>query len=332
MKLKLLLYTIAVLSANYTTAQVLFNETFNNLTLGKLTNDPTAATPGQNGWYVNEVNNKCEILIVAEPNKGNVAYIKPTANAKIGEMVGAGLQQKDIYSLWNKRNTGNNILHVQFEYYYLDEIANSSIELLGTNNIDNNTPIFNLLQGKNLIDVLYRKHNATGVGQVSRNPHKLNTWISVEIFLDYNSSNIYLYIPYYNILEGYLLYNSDVPYKFRILDGFYASSLNVGIKYDNIKISAIGNLPSYLGVDDFISSKFNVFPNPVKDLITITNNENIGIQQLEIFDIHGRNVKSKRLLNNEILTQLNIYDLTSGTYILHIKTKDGTAIKKIIKE
>ncbi|HLV51435.1 MAG TPA: T9SS type A sorting domain-containing protein, partial [Flavobacterium sp.] len=90
-------------------------------------------------------------------------------------------------------------------------------------------------------------------------------------------------------------------------------------------------LPSYLGVDDFISSKFNVFPNPLTDMLTISNAENRVIEELTVYDTNGKIVKSQKgKTANE--TQLNIEDLASGVYMLHIKTEEGVAVKKIVKK
>ena len=112
--------------------------------------------------------------------------------------------------------------------------------------------------------------------------------------------------------------------------GSFAGSPNppqISIKMDNMKISAIPTLPSYLNVDEFLTSKFNVFPNPASDFVTITNNENIGVEEIEVYDINGKNIKSQNYSNqNEI--QLNISDLAAGTYIFHIKTNQCIAVEK----
>src|SRR5690554_1162499 len=104
------------------------------------------------------------------------------------------------------------------------------------------------------------------------------------------------------------------------------------VKLDNIKLSALQTLPSHLvSIRDFVSSKFNVFPNPVTDVVTITNSENIGVEQIEVFDISGKTVKSLHF-NNENEVQLHLGDFASGTYLLHIQTNEGMAVKKVVKK
>src|SRR5690606_34033170 len=100
-------------------------------------------------------------------------------------------------------------------------------------------------------------------------------------------------------------------------------------KFDNFVISAVDTVP--LSTQDFISSKFNVFPNPMNDVVTITNNENINIEQIQVFDISGKNVKIHSYTNTNKV-QLNLENLASGTYLLHINTNKGVAVKKIVKK
>src|SRR5690554_649728 len=124
----------------------------------------------------------------------------------------------------------------------------------------------------------------------------------------------------------------DNPVKLWIRNGFgaYRDETIMEMKIDNINLSAQNFTPT-VGVDDFISSKFNVFPNPATDVVTITNNENMGIEVVTVYDGVGRIVQSE-LYRTTSEMQLNIENLASGSYFLHIKTSQGTAVKKLIKE
>src|SRR5690606_25293363 len=102
-------------------------------------------------------------------------------------------------------------------------------------------------------------------------------------------------------------------------------------KYDNFKLSALPTRPSYLSTSEFVSSKFTVFPNPVTDVVTIINSENIGVEQIEVFDSSGKKVQSKNF-SKENEVQLNLGGFAAGTYLLHIKTNEGTAIEKVVKK
>ena len=324
-----ILFITTFLSANFATAQVLFTENFDNLTLGALSTDPTGATSGQNGWYVEETTGGTEIVVVAEPGRGNVLNVKPTNPA--GNNFGARFRQKDIDALWNSRNAGNDILVLQFEYYF----AVGTTSFASFMGFLRNNAVFTMInQSNGQLNFSYQKTSAGagGLGTVT-SVNNTNAWISVEIFVDYSTGNMYLYIPVLSILESYAFSHNDIPdtLEFRYGHMIPPNNPNVGGKFDNIRISALQTLPAYLGIDDFISSKFNVFPNPVIDMVTISNAENIGIDEITVYDVNGRIIKSQEgKTANEI--QLNIEDLATGTYLLHIQTNAGTAVKKFIKK
>jgi len=77
MKLKLLHITIAFLVAHFATAQVLYTENFNNLSVGNVGTDITGTIPGQGGWYTKSYNSSSGatsnfFLIENEINKGKL--------------------------------------------------------------------------------------------------------------------------------------------------------------------------------------------------------------------------------------------------------------------
>lgn len=88
-------------------------------------------------------------------------------------------------------------------------------------------------------------------------------------------------------------------------------------------------ISSVLSTEDFKASKFIVSPNPVKDLLTIAN-EFQTIQNVEVYDLNGRQVKA---INNDATNlQISLGNLSSGVYLLKIQTPQGVSTQKIIKE
>src|SRR5690606_39762654 len=105
-------------------------------------------------------------------------------------------------------------------------------------------------------------------------------------------------------------------------------------RYDNIKITALNAVPPgviALSVDDILSEKFNLYPNPATNIVNITNSENMAVQQVMVYDVTGKQL-STQTFNNETEIQLNVENLASGTYMLHIKTNEGVAVKKVVKK
>lgn len=83
-----------------------------------------------------------------------------------------------------------------------------------------------------------------------------------------------------------------------------------------------------LGVNDFDLSKLKYYPNPVNDLLTITYTD--AITNVEVFDLNGRMVLTRNFDNQTV--QLDFSTLSSGTYMLNIKTKENSQFVKIVKK
>ncbi len=71
--------------------------------------------------------------------------------------------------------------------------------------------------------------------------------------------------------------------------------------------------------------KFNVFPNPIKDVVSIFFN---GFCNFEIIDIYGNNVKTGSFFNS---IKFPTNDWQSGVFILKIFNKNESFTSKIIK-
>jgi photosystem II stability/assembly factor-like uncharacterized protein len=89
-------------------------------------------------------------------------------------------------------------------------------------------------------------------------------------------------------------------------------------------------VPDTANTSTFTSDKFTVSPNPVTDVLKITNSKGINFTNVEITDINGRTVKSFNA-NNLTASQVNVAELTAGIYFLTITSDAGKAVKKFIK-
>ena len=313
---------------------MLFEEDFDSYPAGDLNTDYTNTTPGHGGWYYSGDSNTTA-MITPETNKGNVLIIERTSSNSTGLI----LRQAKGTILWNNRTAGNNILKFEYEFY-ADDNFNVGGSILGSEN--NGTTYggvltmsfrsfsnFNDIRGTFLktdpinYQTLYLQNFNTTV-------FPYNTWIKLEAFMDFNTNNIYFYLPMLNIQATGSFSHNRIPESVDF--SIYNLNQSSIVKLDNIKVSALQTLPSHLvSVSKFVASKFNVFPNPVTDVVTITNSESIGIEQIEIFDISGKKVQSQNF-SKESEVQLNMADFASGTYLLHIKTNEGTAVKKVVKK
>ncbi len=91
------------------------------------------------------------------------------------------------------------------------------------------------------------------------------------------------------------------------------------------------NVTQVLRTTQFSAADISVYPNPVKNSITIENTSNGLIDAVKISDVNGRVVKVVNNINIAA-TQINISDLNTGLYFMEVKTDQGMVTKKIIKE
>lgn len=97
-----------------------------------------------------------------------------------------------------------------------------------------------------------------------------------------------------------------------------------GFAVDDFKVTTTGTL----NTESFAKNNFTVFPNPVSDIVNISNFNNLEITNSVITDINGRIVKQV----NTAVESINVGDLSSGVYFLKITTTEGTGVSKFVKK
>jgi len=319
-----------------TQAQTFFTEDFNSYPIGALTTVYDGTTPGHGGWLVGRsASSAATGIITAEAGKGNVLTITTT---KTTSTDGYNFKQQDgfLTTLWNNRTTGNNIFKFEYEFYGV-----------GNFNFGGNVDTFNSASASStIINTVFQSlsnlkriigsylENSSGKTIIFKNyntmPFPYNMWLKAEMFVDYNANNVYFYLPTLNIQATAPFYHTSKPFSLV----FGAESLNASsvVKVDNIKVSGLKTLPSYiLSTNEQLAAKFNLYPNPATNVVTITNAENMQVQQVTIFDSNGKQL-STQTFNNETQIQLNVENFASGTYLLYLQTETGIAVKKLIKK
>ncbi|MEO4007014.1 T9SS type A sorting domain-containing protein [Flavobacterium sp. CAU 1735] len=119
------------------------------------------------------------------------------------------------------------------------------------------------------------------------------------------------------------------------LDAFANQKVRIGIhnvsknKYffmiDDFKVTT-----ATLGTQDFFAQNFSVFPNPAQDVLNIAAKNGMEIKVVQITDLNGRIVKTATA-PAQTATQINIADLTTGVYFVSVRTNEGTATSKFLK-
>lgn len=318
-KIQKIVTVLLLMAAVPLNAEVLWSDNFDNYNTGIF-------TTGQGGWQTG--NYGSEIRIIAEPSKGNVLawgwnYLTPGNGS-------SGYSGKDgLTALWNSRTTGNNVLKLEFDFYSKD-FTNSPGERFQTGMTFYSNPAF-FRCAVNLND-MYIDAASTYPTFNHRTPYN-NTWIKAEVYIEYNANNNtsyqYTYIPLLNYLTVYeqsgnnMLGQDELHIVYSVIQPNQAFG-GALMKYDNFKLSAIPSRPLHVGVNEWVSSKFTVFPNPATNVVNITNAENMLVSQVTVYDVAGKQL-STQTYNNKTEIQLNVENLASGTYLLHLQTNELVA-------
>lgn len=86
-----------------------------------------------------------------------------------------------------------------------------------------------------------------------------------------------------------------------------------------------------VGIEDY-EQRVSVFPNPARDIINVELTGIESIRSIALYDLQGRNVETMCTSSLQRAT-INVGDLPSGTYFLHIRTAGNHEfIRKIVHE
>lgn len=348
----ILLTILTLVFSPLISAQVLYSENFNNYTIGNLGTDPNGAIPGQGGWLTlcGYTKSNSFFSIVNETNRGKVLDLT-TNYTKNTEAF--GLIKPNIDKLIDTRTPGNDVIKFEIDFFTGNKMAIEGLSRIRLNW----ESIHPYAVDSCILQLLFWKQTGRIEGQTIINQGTRNiitdgsngvylpfvTWITFVVYLDYPNNKIYIEVPYLNkVFSGVLAVNNAnnliqdyKPIAITMATSFM-TNMNYSVysnhRYDNIKITALKAVPPHvLSTENFLAEKFNVFPNPATNVVNITNAENMLINQVTVYDIAGKEIK-KQTYTNETNIQLNIENLSSGTYMLHLQTNEGTAVKKLVKK
>lgn len=345
---------------NSANAQVLYNETFDNYTLGNLGTDPNGVIPGQGGWLTEGMNTESKnnnlFTITNEPSRGKVL----TFSATPPDRHFFKATKTDIDKLVKNRTSGNDVLKFELDYYTgqkssVTTHSNGTIIVICGNNGSKDISLFHMYFSQNggILSIMHNygdSFGSSGVGgflnyfqKIRTLPH--NTWIKVTVYLDYNNKKIY----YENSAVKEVAFSdtflslsnsSDLIEDFKPTSIYFMMNSTYNIqpnlvhnKFDNIKITALKNVPPEvitLSTNEQLAQKFNLYPNPANNVVNIINNEQMRVKEVEIYDTAGKLITTQNF-NDQTQIQLNVSALNSGTYLLHLKTSEGIAVKKLVK-
>lgn len=160
----------------------------------------------------------------------------------------------------------------------------------------------------------YRTGTAFANGPVL-NP---NQWYNIKIAIK-KSTNTLQYF-----LNGTQIYTGNLgTYKNAQIIDFVYDDFGTGFKVDNIRLTNLGTLAT----DEFSKKNMvTISPNPATDRLNIATEEKIS--SISIFDVKGSLVRT--LLNPD--KTIIVSDLSTGNYVLKVRTDKSEFTKKFIKK
>ena len=110
---------------------------------------------------------------------------------------------------------------------------------------------------------------------------------------------------------------SSVTGNFHIAFRHFNSEGGYVIILDDIQITSTGTI----GIDDVNSVNAIIYPNPAENEVTVKGE---GIVKVQIFDVNGRNV-----LTSNHDGKMDISNLSTGIYMVHIISNNGVTTQKL---
>ena len=118
-------------------------------------------------------------------------------------------------------------------------------------------------------------------------------------------------------------------------DGVYTITLTAEDEYGNESTCTFElTIESVLGVGNNNANigSLQMYPNPAKHTVTIGNPQGLSLENLSIFDLRGRMVKSIDLRSMGTNKTIDVSEMAAATYLVIIKGENGQITKRFIKE
>jgi hypothetical protein len=357
MKKLLLLITLS-LSFQFIDAQVLMNDDFNSLNTGNVSTEITGSVAGQGGYFLFSSNGGTATSPTTSTNAGvSNSQIVATGNASKGILLegpngnfGSRFVWKDgLPALWSARTANNNIIELEIDInpgagtttsknvfgVYIYNAAFDKV-LVGFTVSAATRELFLVCYSTPAPDPAdnwsYSLAAAPGIQLPA------NTFSRIGISYNLTTGQARIKAPGIAAagltLAGSSAGTAPAEIDFLSFSGSTTAApntLSTTMVMDNLTVRASAT-DTLLDNATFESETtiFSVSPNPAKDLITISNTENISVNSISITDLNGRIVK-QNTYSNVTNVQVNISDLSSGVYMMNITSDKGSVTKKIIK-
>lgn len=101
------------------------------------------------------------------------------------------------------------------------------------------------------------------------------------------------------------------------------------VTLDGNSVRISGNSSSILDLS--LGNSIKIYPNPSRNSMTISNSSGIQMNALLVYDMSGRLIKTIDLRDMEQERTIDLSNLSSGIYMLHVQSDDALATKRWVK-
>jgi hypothetical protein len=84
--------------------------------------------------------------------------------------------------------------------------------------------------------------------------------------------------------------------------------------------------------DNILAAAISLYPNPASDVFTISNTSDFALKGIQIYDMNGRLVRQRAMLDNSPNQAVIVSELSPGIYSVHIYGDQAKSTKKLIKK
>ena len=137
------------------------------------------------------------------------------------------------------------------------------------------------------------------------------------------------HIQIYKYVSGnWIKLGNDIDGKVPIEN--FGNSVSISSNGDTVAVAATGSGKvrvydiSNLSSNEFVSQNFNIYPNPTSDVLNISLENNLVLQEATIYNNLGQVVKTAT--ENVI----DVSQLAKGLYFVEVTTDQGKATKKVV--
>jgi hypothetical protein len=111
---------------------------------------------------------------------------------------------------------------------------------------------------------------------------------------------------------------------------------NVSVQWDSLKVNTFDSLGVHycacneqVGIKAIEFAKFEMYPNPTADVVSIASNEEIA--EVRVTNFKGQLMMNRKYFQQSITLNLKDIELADGTYFVHVRTASNKSATKVVQ-